>query len=1739
MADQSPFLDSHKFPRDGSEANVPRHIDTASAHQQRAAMGSRPQLPISPDAHMYSFNSEALDLELFALAMPTPNLNVHQPRFDLKPKQSSLRFKLPQEGSSHPDTPATSLGSATVSSDLVSVHNKVRVTSPFLDSNTIVEDQIYELPPLKEEDAEGIEITYQEPVDDDDITMKRHRWGTTRNKKGRPKRENLNRSKTLKGLLHAGSGSLKRRGGSRSALRANSQKRSAAGAADGASLPHDSEDEDDEPQHVEANDKRHEQRTIVFNRILPEELLDPETGKPLFEYARNKIRTTKYTPLTFLPKNISYQFLHNIANIYFLTMIILGAFDIFGVPSPVLAAVPLIVIVIITAIKDAIEDSRRTGLDMEVNNQLTHILDNNHEEGPYCNNNVSDETVSMWRRFKKWNTRQLFKTITGAKRNLTKEGRAQKVREQHNTDVREEPELRKSFDSTAESRRNSENPFEYDNALTTMQSRRSTHLRRSMARELTDHDKALKFARKYWKDVRVGDVLRIYNNDEIPADVAILSTSDEDNCCYVETKNLDGETNLKVRQALKYGADIKRADDLMKYDFEINSEGPHANLYTYQGNLRYQTGDEDNPGEKTEPITINNILLRGCFLRNTKWVIGVVVFTGDDTKIMLNSGITPTKQSRLSRELNHYVLLNFILLFVICFVPGVVNGVYYTRHPESRDYFEFGTIAGAPWKNGLVDFFVALILYQSLVPISLYITIEIIKTAQAFFIYSDVGMYYERLDFPCTPKSWSISDDLGQIEYIFSDKTGTLTQNVMEFKKCTVNGVSYGRAYTEALAGLRKRQGIDVESEAIIEKKMIEKDRVDMIERLERISDCAADYEEELTFISPHYVRDMMGESGDVQKNCTEHFMLCLALCHSVVTEEDPKDPSRMLLKAQSPDEAALVGTARSLGYVFEDTTKKGLKLNIQGEKREYQVLNTLEFNSTRKRMSAIIKIPPPADAPMLAQPTALLICKGADSIIYDRLSRKDNDKELLESTAKHLEEYATEGLRTLCIAQRTLTWSQYSEWNRRHEEAASSLDHREEKMEAVADSIERELILLGGTAIEDRLQDGVPDSIALLAQAGIKLWVLTGDKVETAINIGFSCNLLGNDMELLILKTTLDEDERTKYGIPSSTDVSPEEIVDLLITKYLTLYFSMTGSVEELEQAEADHSPPDEGFGVVIDGDALKVALLHPETRRKFLLLCKQCKAVLCCRVSPAQKAAVVKLVKDTLDVMTLAIGDGSNDVAMIQAADVGVGIAGEEGRQAVMSSDYAIGQFRFLSKLLLAHGRWSYKRFSEMIPCFFYKNVIFSIALFWYGIFNDFDGTYLFEFTFLTFYNLAFTSLPVIFLGVLDQDVSAVVSMLVPQLYRTGILRSEFNDMKFWIYMADGIYQSAISFFFPYLMYRTGFCGMNGRQIDHRFWMGVVVTCIACISCNIYILFHQYRWDWLSGAIFAFSVLVIYFWTIVWSSVVNSAQEFYGAGAQLFQNATFWACTFIGVIICLMPRFVFDLVQKTVWPKDIDLVRECVQRGDFDAYPQDYDPTDPNRPKISKYTNETVERMSMSRDYKKSLTPLTESESGPSFPRSSSAQGQSSAIIEQRRPSAIHENTIGSPDPNGVPKIIPTESIVNRKAHHEPSPTKRKSFFNFLNRESNTHSFYDSGSFIDGYHANDDLQRVDTVEIPLEDFEENRNIASRISAENQRNQRKSLDGGRLQRIRTSLEFPELTTTSSLVSRVSGEHRR
>lgn len=1270
-------------------------------------------------------------------------------------------------------------------------------------------------------------------------------------------------------------------------------------------------------------------RRVYVNVPLPQTERDAD-GHPIAQYARNKIRTAKYTPLSFVPKNLWFQF-HNIANVYFLFIIILGIFSIFGASNPALNAVPLIVILVVTAIKDAIEDWRRTVLDNELNNAPIHRLVD------FNNVNTAEDTVSAWRKLKKATT----KLIVSTWRTMKKAKKGKRGADVSQGDGSDNSGSRLSIDTRRASVATHTEPYHESQQgiqMTPVPSPRSGQFpnhppptnhspgendtirgadsqgvvtKKFWGSVLNPHKTSpgkARFKQDAWKSVQVGDFVRLYNDEEIPADVVVLSTSSEDGACYVETKNLDGETNLKVRNALHATRDVRHARHCEQAEFVVESEGAHSNLYSYSAVIRWQqynaADPETPPYEMAEPISINNLLLRGCQLRNTEWVLGIVVFTGEETKIMINSGITPSKRARISKELNWNVIYNFVILALMCLVSGIVLGVTWARNDTSHYFFEFGSYGGAPATDGVIAFWAAVILFQNLVPISLYITLEIIRTLQALFIYSDVQMYYEKIDYPCTPKSWNISDDVGQIEYIFSDKTGTLTQNVMEFKKCSINGVPYGEAYTEAQAGMQRRQGIDVEIEGARAREQIAQDRVRMIEGIRKMHDNPYLWDDDLTFVAPDYIDDLAGEAGPEQKAANMNFMIVLALCHTVVTERTPGDPPRIEFKAQSPDEAALVATARDVGLTFVGREDDRLLLNVLGEERKYQVLNTLEFNSTRKRMSAIIRMP---------DGKIMLFCKGADSMIYSRLIPNEQ-RELRATTGEHLEMFAREGLRTLCIAQREISQEEYEQWNRDYDIAANAVVGREDKLEEVSDRIENQLWLIGGTAIEDRLQDGVPESISLLAKAGIKLWVLTGDKVETAINIGFSCNLLDNDMDLVILKVTDDN--------VSSMEAQLDENLAI---------FGLTGSKEELAAAQNDHEPPAPTHALIIDGDSLKLAL-DDSVKRKFLLLCRKCRSVLCCRVSPSQKAAVVNMVKTGLDCLTLAIGDGANDVAMIQEAHVGVGIAGVEGRAAVMSSDYAIGQFRFLTRLMLVHGRWSYRRLAETIANFFYKNIVWTFSLFWYQIYTNFDSQYIFDYTYIIFFNLAFTSLPVIVMGVLDQDLDDRVSLAVPQLYRRGIERKEWSQPKFWAYMADGIYQSAVAFFFLFEIFAPAtFATSSGLDLAEYRRMGIYAATAAVCAANIYVLYNTYRWDWLFLLIVVISTLFVWLWTGVYTSFTGSAQ-FYKAASEVYGNLNFWAYLLCATIVCLLPRFIFKVVQKMYFPMDADIIREQVKLGRFD---------------------------------------------------------------------------------------------------------------------------------------------------------------------------------------------------------------
>ncbi|KAF9481771.1 phospholipid-translocating P-type ATPase [Pholiota conissans] len=1279
-----------------------------------------------------------------------------------------------------------------------------------------------------------------------------------------------------------------------------------------------------------------ERRNVYVNYPLSAMEVD-QNGEPRVRYVRNKVRTTKYTLITFIPKNLYEQF-RRVANLFFLSLVILQLFPIFGAAAGSVAVLPLAFILTVTAIKDGVEDYRRGNLDEEVNTSAATKLG-----GGWRNVNQPTDPRSWFEKLlginppgkvtkgvRKLRDREAGEAGKGVRVVLSKgadDSRSvltqdvssidlsgvsrgaggRRLEDIQSVDSHSYPpasltELSRTL-SASSAPTSQKGPQEWNQLGSLSQYQQSLHSQSTVG--VIDWRKraggSAVWERTLWKKLEVGDIVLLRDNDQVPADIVVLSTSDPEGMCYLETKNLDGETNLKPRKSVRATSSITSEDDIEKSSFYLDSEPAHQNLYHYHGVLRYK--DPATNEQKQEAVSINELLLRGCTIRNTSWIIGLVVFTGADTKIMLNGGDTPSKRSKIEKETNFNVIVNFVLLTLMCLIAAIFSGLEDSRPGTSADFYELNTQpTSSDIVNAVITFVSCLIAFQNIVPISLYISIEIVKTIQAYFISQDIEMYYKPFDTPCVPKTWNISDDLGQIEYVFSDKTGTLTQNIMEFQKCSIHGVSYGEGITEAQRGAATREGKGdtLDPQEINEKLAGLKQQ--MLNTMERSFKNRYMQTEKLTLVSPKFAEDLTDRSSEQRPHIIAFFR-ALALCHSVLADkpEPQTEPYLLDYKAESPDEAALVSAAREAGFPFLGKSKDTLEIEVMGQSEKYTFLKMLEFNSTRKRMSVVLRCP---------DGRLILYCKGADSVIYERLS-KDQDPVIKEKTSKDMEMFANNGLRTLCISYRYLEEDEYLNWSRVYDNATNAIENREEEIDKANEQIEHSLLILGATALEDKLQEGVPEAIEMLHRAGIKLWILTGDKLQTAIEIGYSCNLLKNDMDLMILSANSPEQTRSQLeaGLNKIASVLGPPSWDIRKRGFIP-------------GAQAS-------FAVVIDGETLRHALT-PELKPLFLNLGTQCETVVCCRVSPAQKALTVNLVKEGRNAMTLSIGDGANDVAMIQEANIGCGLFGLEGSQAAMSADYAFGQFRFLTKLLLVHGRWSYQRIADMHSNFFYKNVIWTFAMFWYLPFNSFDATYLYHYTFILLCNLAFTSLPVIILGAFDQDINAKAALAFPQLYVRGIRGLEYTRSKFWMYMLDGLYQSAVVYFFPYLIWTFGLpISFNGKDVNSLADFGTTVAVAAIVSANTYVGINTHYWTVVTWVVVIGSSIVMMLWIVIYSFFPSP--DFMDEVSVLFGTIYFWAAVVLSAIICLTPRFIVKYISTVYYPLDKDIVREMWVLGDL----------------------------------------------------------------------------------------------------------------------------------------------------------------------------------------------------------------
>ncbi|GAB0097049.1 Phospholipid-transporting ATPase [Sergentomyia squamirostris] len=1271
------------------------------------------------------------------------------------------------------------------------------------------------------------------------------------------------------------------------------------------------------------------------------------SDKKAFAKRKNRIKSTKYTLITFLPQNLLEQF-RRIANFYFLVMTTI-ALIIDSPVSPLTSLIPLVFVISVTAMKQGYEDYLRHRADNMVNYSLVTVIRNGIEIDIKCQNVVP------------------------------------------------------------------------------------------------------------------GDLVKVVRDCDVPCDLVLLKSSDPHGKCYITTANLDGESSLKtltIPRGLP-AVDIDRLNTLGI----IECEHPVTDLYSFNGRIELS---ESSVGQRTSrvpdlnisnnnflPLMAENLLLRGSRVKNTEWVIGCAVYTGQTTKLALNSKVTKYKMSSSEKFINKFLIFFLILLISIVTVSYFIKR-FFDMYRQEHNFYLGDIIPNYQVSQFLQDYFSFLILFNYLIPISLYVSIEVHKFLGSFYMEWDQELYDSLTNQPCIVNTSDLNEELGQVEILFSDKTGTLTKNEMIFQQCSINGKKYTQKRTglleagkhlllklpefkedvfgffEALSVCHTVQvagSEDPDGEVLSDVSMKETDETD------HITSSAFTFGDNFTDISEEReespILEMTDVNGQAVVNCSvngfnkshhhpkqlissrpssEHLPNIGALIFdnkprpysavggmdnasfahmheftftpqqlsrpnshvdlkrtiSTETEVQQKThrrtqsynvPSNKVLastsiartpskvsrqssvrsivsqmnsresyaapqhteaakiernesiyrrgviqsviehldyQASSPDEKALVEACAKIGFIYtgddddvltvkvKKSVFRGVKARnvdtLDSVKRIFKAdnstimkftrLHVLEFTSDRKRMSVIVR-----DQKGLIW----LYTKGAESHV---LPICDNtSRQLITVTQNHINDFAKLGLRTLTVARRKLTNSEYIAFSNELSEANNSLTDRKALVENCQQKIERNLELLGATAVEDALQDNVRDTLESLRHAGIKVWVLTGDKVETALNIALSCGHI--------------PDNAIKFFIVECESV--EKLEDQL----------------DIFESELNRNI-DEVFALLIDGGSLAFALsAHPE---RFRDLSVRCRAVLCCRLSPLQKCEVVHLMKTVKgNPITASIGDGANDVSMIQEAHVGLGIVGKEGRQAARCADYAFATFAMVKRMLLMHGHYFSQRLSLLVLYFFYKNLVFMMIQLYFQINSMFSSQSIYDSLFLTLYNVVYTALPILVISLTEKVYPMDRLMNEPPLYTKNIRNKRLQWKYFCGWMLLAVYHSSVVYMSGFFMWNNNAAILTTPQTVNFYCYGtfMIHNVVILVNLKLWLMsVYQSYWFilsiWLSIVAFVVTTLIYNFFNL---SLFNS--DMLHVYINLLSSLTFWLLCIVVVVAALIPDFTIKALQ------------------------------------------------------------------------------------------------------------------------------------------------------------------------------------------------------------------------------------
>ena len=914
----------------------------------------------------------------------------------------------------------------------------------------------------------------------------------------------------------------------------------------------------------------------------------------------------------------------------------------------------------------------------------------------------------------------------------------------------------------------------------------------------------------------VGDIIVLKKDTRVPADIIVLKTFNEakDNQAFIRTDQLDGETDWKLRKAPE--STQKMEDyEIVKCNGKIECEPPSKLIYNFEGALTIENNIK-------EPLNLENTIWASTVIAS-QGVIGIVIYTGKESRARMNSSTPKLKIGVLDDELNKSNVYLFIIMLILSLLLTALKGIYLS------------------WSTFFI-FFKFIILFCAIIPIALRVNLDVSKTWFSYTINRDESI-------PETiARNSTIPEELGRISYVFSDKTGTLTKNEMIFKKISMSIEQFG-------------EGNFNELKEILEDECSKNDAplLDIYNFLKN----EKNNEDNENEINDNEISKKKRTKFRRNRNkVIRDTITAMLLCNNVTPIIDDIDKEKITYQASSPDEIALVKFAETLNMKLIYRTDKLLKIkDAAGNIEEFEVLANFPFSSDTKRMGIVLK--------NTKYNHIIFYLKGAENVM-----RNFTKEEYIGYINENAENLATKGLRTLVLTHKLLSEEEFDKWNLEYKEASTSMENRKEKMAHTISKLEHDMEFLCVTGVEDLLQDDVATTIENLRNAGMKIWMLTGDKVETATCISISAGIKGKNQKIFTVK----------YDDIASEN--KEEIIINLKDKFKE--YINKNSVES--------------HIFIIDGELLDIALNNCE--KEFFETTRDSPSVVCCRCSPTQKRIIVKTIKKYIkNARTAAVGDGGNDVAMIQEADIGIGIVGKEGLQASLAADYSIKEFKSLNILLLWWGRLAYKNTSTLANFVIHKGLIISFNQFIFSLMFYYNAVPLYNGMLSLGYSTVFTCLPAISI-LLDQDIDKENVLKFPNLYKVLLKGRELNLKNFLWWFFKSVVQSGFIMFGAMILFK-----------EHLFLKIVTVTFTALIYLEILNVYMEINKFHKFMGIALLSTCVVYTLSLWLLPHVLDI-------SYVFEADTFWRIILIS-IIAWAPFYIANKLKKIFFPQEIEKLK------------------------------------------------------------------------------------------------------------------------------------------------------------------------------------------------------------------------